>query len=161
MFIRFRQSANRLNVSLVEAHQSNGTVKQRHLASLGTVGPSDKWPWVPVRERAAIWQLLHDAIGRLSIGTDVAQKLMAALQERVPYPTQEEHGAADLAEAEHDAAFWERFHGGTTKLIDSHKTLIRTAEVKISELEIEAKREAEAAEDAKAKAARLGNYRGA
>ncbi len=84
---------------------------------------------------------------------------MAAVQARVPYPTPEETGAAELLEAEHDAAFWEGLHRTTTKLIGSHEDMIASVQDKIAELQMDAEREAAAAEDAKAKAKRLNNYR--
>ncbi len=80
-------------VSLVEARRINGTVRQQHIESLGAVGSI-----LAVRERNRVWQALHDCVGRRGIAADAAAKLMAAVQARIPYPTQEEIGAAELSD---------------------------------------------------------------
>jgi hypothetical protein len=157
MFIRFRKRARRLNVIIVEARRLNGAVRQTHVASLGSVTAEQP----SVRERGATWKTLHEVIARKGFAADIAVNLMTALQARVPLPTMEEAGAAELAAAEHDSAFWRKMHGHTTKLIESHKNLIATAELQIEELRKDAEREAEKAEVAKAKATRLANYKGA
>ncbi len=160
MFVRFRARALRLYVSLAESRRSNGTVRQHHVASLGVVSLDPAaLKWVAVKERSAVWQELHDNIARLSLDATKAAQLMAAVQARVPYPTPEETGNAELLEAEHDAAFWENMHGSTTKLIGCHEGLIAAAPRKIAELQDDAAREAASAESAKAKTKRLDNYR--
>jgi hypothetical protein len=151
----------RLYVTLAESRRSNGGVRPRHLASLGVFGlnPAAR-SWVAVGERGAIWRELNETIGLLRIDTEAAALLMAALQKVVPYPTPEEVGAAELAEAEHDAQFWDGIHGSTHELIGAHHKLIETTQQKIGELEEQAEQEKQNAESAKAKAARLANYRG-
>jgi hypothetical protein len=104
MFLRFRQSKTTLIVQLVEAHRVNGTAPQRHRASLGSVSaeaprPLDRawtraWPWEIVKDRAAIWQALNEAIADLAIDGATATKLMTALQARVSYVTEEDLGRA-------------------------------------------------------------------
>ena len=37
MFVRFRKSARRLDVSLVKSFRANGRMRQAHIASLGSV----------------------------------------------------------------------------------------------------------------------------
>jgi hypothetical protein len=85
---------------------------------------------------------------------------MTALQARVPYVTEEDRGLAELLEAEHDNAFWDRMSGQTEKLIGAHKAAISTHERHIVELEEMSATETGNAETAKQKAARLANYRG-
>jgi hypothetical protein len=155
MFVRFQQRADRLYVSLLESFRANGTVRQRTIASLGACGASSG---SSVRQRSAVWQALHAEIGQRGIATAKAQRLMAALQSRVPYPTPEEIGAADLADAAHDAASWERMHGATTELIDCHVRTIEHLKAKVQQLHRDAEREAALAAEAKAKAKRLDNY---
>jgi hypothetical protein len=170
MFLRFRQSKTTLIVQLVEAHRVNGTAPQRHRASLGSVSaeaprPLDRawtraWPWEIVKDRAAIWQALNEAIADLAIDGATATKLMTALQARVSYVTEEDRGLAELLEAEHDNAFWDGVNGGTKKLIGAHKDAIATHEQRIAELEEASATEISNAETAKQKATRLANYRG-
>jgi hypothetical protein len=106
-------------------------------------------------ERRDIWQQLHEHVARLALDGGRAGKIMLALQARVSLPTVEEIGAAELAEAEHDAAFWERMYGTSAKQIENYQGLIKTAEQRMAEERENMKREAENAETAKAKAARL------
>jgi len=170
MFLRFRQRNTMLTVQLVEARRVNGTVRQRHRASLGSVStapapPADRFvwsralPWEVVGDRTAIWQALYAAIADLAIDGAAATGLMTALQARVPYVTEEDRGLAELLEAEHDNAFWDHMNGSTKASIDAHKELIASAERSIVDLEATSAMEVGNAERAKQKAARLGNYR--
>jgi hypothetical protein len=111
-----------------------------------------------IRERKWVWESLHDHLGRLGLDSDVAAKLMTAVHERVPMPTMEEMGSAELFEAQHDAAFWESMYRTSLKQVESYKGMIAAAQRNLAEEEEQAKREAENAERAKAKIARLGNY---
>ena len=122
MFIRFRQRGASLYVILAESRRVNGVVRQQHVASLGVVRlNADAEKWATTRERSAVWLELHEIIGKLQIDGELAAKLMAALQARLPYPTQEEIGAVELAKAEDDAQFWETFHGGMQEQIGLHQ----------------------------------------
>jgi hypothetical protein len=142
------------------AGRVGGKVRQHHVASRGSVGLESP-SYVTVRERSAVWQALHEAVAHHHIDADKATNLMATLQVRVPYPTPEQVGAAELQQAEHDAAFWQSMHGQTTKQIDLHKKLIAHAQKKIGTSEQDARAETAKADDAKARVARLANYRGA
>jgi hypothetical protein len=138
MFVRFhKHHPTRLYVSLVENRRLDGTIRQMHVASLGALAAEQP----SVRERSETWRTLHEVIARKGLAGNVAAKLMTALQLCVPLPTMEEIGAAELAEAEHDSAFWQSILGQTAKLIECHK------ELKVRE--------------ADEKAARLGNYKSA
>jgi hypothetical protein len=55
MFVRFRQSRLRLQVSVLETRRIEGKVQNEHVASLGSV---EVPPTVP--ERLAFWQRLHE-----------------------------------------------------------------------------------------------------
>lgn len=116
--------------------------------------------WVTLRERREVWQQLHEQVARLGLDGGTAGKLMTALQARVPLPTVEETGAAELAEAERDAALWDSQHRQTLKIVEVREKMVAHAESKLAEERDLAKAEAERAEQAKAKAARLANYRG-
>jgi hypothetical protein len=161
MFVRFRQHNARLYVSLVLTKRVDGKVRQEHVAGLGSVvvgANPGRYPWVATRERVKLWQRLHENIADLPAADQ--GRLMAAVHARVPLPTEEERGAADLGEAEHDAAFWEQMHGTSLKQADSYRKLAAHAERRAAEEEEQAKQEAERSEKAKARAARLANYKG-
>jgi len=135
-------------------------VRQRHVASLGAVTLDREQIWLTVRERSEIWQQLHEQIRRLALDGGKAGKIMTALQARVPLPTIEEIGAAELAEAEHEAAFWGGMHKSSAKQVEGYQEMIAVCERKIGEHRELMKQEADKAETAKATAARLANYRG-
>jgi hypothetical protein len=96
MFIRFRSDGARLYVSLVRTRRVEGKVRQQHVASLGAVTPN-RPSHETVRGRGAIWQALHEVVARDQIDAEKATRLMATLQARVPYPTPEQQGAAELS----------------------------------------------------------------
>jgi hypothetical protein len=97
MFARFRQSTSgRLHVSLVEARRANGTVKQEHVASLGSVPmPPSIW------DRLSFWQRVHERLPRLSNRIDATAqgKLLAQLHEQIPMVTPEEQRTLQLENA--------------------------------------------------------------
>jgi hypothetical protein len=68
---------------------------------------------------------------------------------------------ADLSEAEHDAAFWERLHRTSMKQVEICQELIANAERRMAEERERARLEAERWAEARAKVARVANYKGA
>jgi hypothetical protein len=161
MFVRFRQHGSRLYASLVRTRRVNGKPRQEHVAALGGVPIGTdprRHPWVVTRDRVALWRCLHENI--VDLRAEEQGRLMAAVHARVPLPTEEERGAADLSEAEHDAAFWERMHRTSMKQVEICQELIANAERRIAEERERASWEAERSAEARAKAARLANYKG-
>jgi hypothetical protein len=61
MFVRFRQSRLRLQVSLVETRRIGGRVQSEHVASLGSV----EMPQT-IEARVVFWQRLHERLAKLS-----------------------------------------------------------------------------------------------
>ena len=61
MFVRYRQTESRLQVSLVETRRINGEVRHEHIASFGSVEVP-----LSVEDRLAFWQRLHDRLAKLS-----------------------------------------------------------------------------------------------
>jgi hypothetical protein len=59
MFVRFRKTANRLQVSILEAHRAGGRVTNEHIASLGSIDLS-----MSVGSRQAFWANLWDGWGQ-------------------------------------------------------------------------------------------------
>src|SRR5881394_3303493 len=105
MFVRFRQSRNRLQVSLVASRRVDGKVSVEHIAGLGTVDDPPS-----IRERLKFWARLPDRLDRLAnrIGSEDRTKLLGAVHARVPMVTIAEQRALQLENAKADADFWER-----------------------------------------------------
>jgi hypothetical protein len=83
MFVRFRQSARRLQLSLVETRRDGGKVRHEHIASLGAVPVSAQ-----VADRVEFWRRLFERLWRLSNRLDDAlqAKILGAVHARVPMP---------------------------------------------------------------------------
>jgi hypothetical protein len=103
MFVRFRQSRNQLQLSLLETRRVAGKVVQGHVASLGSI-------IVPpaIADRVAFWQKLHERLARLSdrIDAEAQGKILGAVHARAPMVTIEEIRALQLENAETDERFW-------------------------------------------------------
>jgi hypothetical protein len=103
MFVRFRETARRLQVSLVETGRTGGKVRHSHVASLGSIvrGPS-------VAERVAFWAALYQRLGRLAnrVNGEAYGAILAAVHARIPIPTQEEQRAAAVESAQDEVRFW-------------------------------------------------------
>jgi hypothetical protein len=61
MFVRFRQTEHRLQVSLAETCRVDGKVRHEHIASLGSIARSPS-----VADRMAFWSRLHERLAKLS-----------------------------------------------------------------------------------------------
>jgi hypothetical protein len=96
MFVRFRQSLRRLQLSLVETRREGGKVRHEHVASLGAI-PTP----LTVAGRVEFWQRLHQRLGRLSnrLDGEMQTKILGAVHARVPMPTVDEIHALNLEEA--------------------------------------------------------------
>jgi hypothetical protein len=146
MFVRFRDTPRRLQVSLVATRRDGGRVRHDHLASLGSV------PAVPSPDdRITFWTRLHQRLGALSNRIDPAQagSILAAIHARIPMPTPLERQALQIERARADAQFWESVSAAYADDIEGHRELLATTQRAI------AARETKAAEvAAKAQAAR-------
>ena len=81
MFIRFRQTQTRLQVSLIRTHRVDGTVRHEHVAMLGTVDAPPS-----AAERLVFWQRLHERMAKLGNRIDAATqaKLYGDIHARIP-----------------------------------------------------------------------------
>jgi len=147
MFVRFRQSAHRLQLSLVEARRVGGKARQEHIAALGSIltPPS-------VADRIAFWQRLHQRLGNLSNRIDAAAQaaILGAVHARVPMVTLDEQRALQLDNAKADARFWSSLADMHAATAEDHKRLIAKAETKAAASRA-------AAVDAEAKAAQASD----
>lgn len=118
MFVRFRQTARRLQMSLIETRRLEGKVRHEHVASLGSVplamGPAD---------RIAFWIKLHQRLATLSNRLDDKTRLaiLTAIHARVPIPTTEDQEAARSIGRESNAAFFASLRDKHRALADNHR----------------------------------------
>jgi hypothetical protein len=103
MFVRFRQTASRLQVSIAETRRDGGTVRQDHVAALGSIAT----PLSPA-DRIAFWTKLHQRLAGLSNRIDgkAHGEILAAVHARVPMPAQDEQSTEQVEHARHDARQW-------------------------------------------------------
>jgi len=88
MFVRFRQSCDRLALSIATTERATGKVRAEHIASLGSISLP-----LTVADRIQFWHRLHERLARLG--------------NRVPMPTMDELHAEQLKNAEDDERFWQ------------------------------------------------------
>jgi hypothetical protein len=105
MFVRFRQTPQRLRASILESHRTAGKVASEHVASLGAIALP-----MTVRGRQAFWAGLWDRLATLSnrIGPDEQASIRNAVHARIPMVLPEEANADAAAYwATWSAAFME------------------------------------------------------
>jgi len=125
MFVRFRQTDRRLQISLVETRRIDGKVRHGHIASFGSV----EWP-PSVDARIAFWQRLHERLARLSNRVDAAAqaKILGDVHARIPMVTLDEQRALQLGWAKADEQFWAGLHDMHASVVEDHKGLAGTVE---------------------------------
>jgi hypothetical protein len=99
MFVRFRETASRLQVSILETRRAGGKVVSEHVASIGSVGRP-----LSVQGRQIFWAQLWDRLASLSnrIGPDDQAKIRNAVHARIPMVMPEEANADE-------AKYWETY----------------------------------------------------
>jgi hypothetical protein len=152
MFVRFRQTAHRLQVSLVETRRSDGRVRHEHIASLGSVEMPPS-----VEARIAFWQRLHERLAKLAnrVDAETQGKLLGDIHARIPLVTLDEQRALQLRNAEADEQFWTNIHDMHAGTVEGHKGLATTAERKVAEGEAEMAKAASHRDAAKERRERL------
>jgi hypothetical protein len=125
MFVRFRKTDRRLQVSLTAARWTNGRPRQEHIARLGSVPHSPS-----TADRIAFWTTLHQRLDALSNRVDAVQRgaILAAIHARIPMPTPDNQLAVQLERAQSDAKFWKALVEGQAEDIEAHKGLVATAQ---------------------------------
>jgi hypothetical protein len=152
MFIRFRQTPHRLQVSIVETRRVDGKVRHEHVASLGSIETPPT-----VADRVAFWQRINDRLAKLSNRVDMATqgKMRGDLHGRVPMVTPDEQRALQLENAEAEERFWSGLHDAHASTVADHKGLIATAAHAVSQGEAEATKAAARVATAKERAERI------
>jgi hypothetical protein len=147
MFVRFRDTARRLQASLVETRRANGRVRHSHIASLGSI------PFAPSpAERIAFWTQLHARLARLANRIDSAAlgAILAAIHARIPTPTQAEQQAERLAMAKGDARQRRAMADLHKDKLEGHKQLVASVQRQMPRMEADtaaAMADAEAADE--------------
>jgi hypothetical protein len=141
VFVRFRETARGLQLSVVETRRIDGKVRHEHVVSLGSIETP-----LTVAARIAFWRRLHERLARLSNRIDV-EKMLAAIHARIPMVTPDEQRSLQLENAKADAALFSGLHEMHAASIEDHKRLAATVASTIAKGEAVA---AEAAANAKA-----------
>jgi hypothetical protein len=120
MFVRFRSSARRLQLSLVETRREGGRVRHEHVASLGAIVAS-----LAVADRVEFWTRLHQRLMRLSnrLDAELQAKILGDVHARVPMPTQDEIAALAFERAKQHEASWQMMHVQAEGIVEAHKAL--------------------------------------
>ena len=130
MFVRFRETGRRLQVSLVETRRDGGKVRHEHVAMLGSVG-------VPavVAERLAFWEVLHQRLSRLSnrVNSAAQGKIMGAVHARIPMVLPEEVRALQLKKAEEVERQWSTLLECSEETLAGHKAMATNLKAQIAD----------------------------
>jgi hypothetical protein len=105
MFVRFRTTPRRLQVSVLETRRAAGKVTNEHIASLGSIEVP-----MTVGGRQAFWANLWERLPRLSnrIGADDQTKIRNTLHARIPMVMPDEAN-------EDEAKYWETWSASFAK----------------------------------------------
>jgi len=125
LIVRFRQGAYRLQLSLIETRRSDGKVRHEHVASLGSISLAPS-----VADRIEFWYRLYQCLARFSnrVGAEDHGKIFGSVNARVPMPTTDEQRALQLENAKADANFWVSLEGIERDKAEGHKGLAAKAE---------------------------------
>jgi hypothetical protein len=130
MFVRFRPTRDRLQVSLVETRRVAGKIVHEHIAGLGAVA-------VPptVADRLTFWRKVEDRLAKLGNRVTAVDltRIRGALFERIPMPSADEQAAVQLANARTDEKLFAALHDMHAAVVADHQRLAGTGESKIAD----------------------------
>lgn len=120
MFVRFRETTRRLQVSLVETRRYDGKVHQEHVAGLGSVARPPS-----VADRIAFWERLHQRLSQLSnrIDGEAHAQIMGSVHARIPMVIPDEVRALQLEKAEAVERQWSALQVMAQERLAGHKEL--------------------------------------
>ena len=152
MFVRFRQTKRRVQVSLVENRRGDGRVRQEHIAWLGAIATEPS-----IDDRIAFWRQLHERLAMLSnrVDANTQAKVLADIHARIPMVMIEEQHGLKLENAETDERFWTGLREMHEEQIEGQRQLIASAERAIAKGQSAAANAAANAAEAKDRAERL------
>jgi hypothetical protein len=154
MFVLFRTRRRRIYVTLAETVRAAGKVRQRHVASIGSIaiGADEA---TTVHDRVRLWQAVHPRLATLKLDPEASGKIMTAIHRVIPMPSPEQAGSVELWQAEQRLQRLNRGHDDTTKLIEAHERVIARSRTAVAQLQAEIVRQTALIDDAKAKMTRL------
>jgi hypothetical protein len=152
MFVRFRGSPNRLQISVVETRRLDGRVRHEHIASLGSIETP-----LSVAGRIVFWQRVNERLGKLSNRIDPAMqgKVRGDIHARIPMVTLDEQRALQLENAEADERFWSVMQDMNQSKVADHRALVAKAQGAIATGEADAAKAADSLARAKDRAERI------
>jgi hypothetical protein len=130
MFVRFRQTPRRLQLSLVETRRDGGKVCHEHIASLGAIGTP-----LTVGDRVVFWTSLHQRLDRLSnrLDGEMQTKILGDVHARVPMPTVDEIRQLQLDAAKQHETAWRVRRVHTEGIVEENKERLKVAQRMITE----------------------------
>jgi len=152
MFVRFRESAYRLDLSLVEAVRRDGKPRHQHVASLGSIRQPPS-----TADRVTFWHKLYERLAELAnrVDAEAYGKILGAARARVPMATAAEPHELQLANTRADAETSSWLSSAQELLADGNQGLASRAEQTVAASRGAAKESAEVAQAAKDKIERL------
>src|SRR5258708_36706053 len=152
MFARFRETPNRLQVSIVETRRLDGRVRHEHIASLGSIETP-----LSVAGRIAFRQRVNERLGKVANRVVAAAqgKIRGDIHARIPMVTLDEQRSLQLANAEANERFWSVMHDMNQEKVDGTKALVAAAQGAIATGEAEASKAAVSLARAKDRAERI------
>jgi hypothetical protein len=149
MFVRFRQSPARLQVSLVETRRSAGKVHHEHIASLGSILREPT-----IADRVGFWSRLHARLGALGnrVTAEDQGKILGAIHARIAMVTADEQRALQRENAEADAGVWDNLQDMNAAMAEDLKGVATATSERIAAAETAA---ADAAANAAERNARI------
>jgi hypothetical protein len=129
MFVRFRQTKTRLQISLIETRRTGGKVRHEHIAGLGSVSLSPT-----IRDRIEFWNQLHQRLARLSnrVDTKTHYEVLEEVNKRVPMVTPDEQRQVQRENAEADVQVLSGLHDMNASNLDDLKNFVAKTTATIS-----------------------------
>jgi hypothetical protein len=150
MFVRFRSTKTRLQLSLIQTMRVDGRVRHEHVGSLGSIRvPATAY------DRLEFWQKLHQRLQRLDNRVDDIGRIMTAVHERVPMVTLDEQRELKISTAEEEARRTQSLHDMHEETVSGQKQLVQKAQSAIADGEAQMAVLAAEAAAAKQRAERL------
>ena len=152
MFARFRKTGRRLYVTLIESRRTGASVRQAHVASLGSVSAEPS-----ILERLTFWQRLHERLGQLSnrIDAETHVRVLGQIHARIPMVGIAEQQALQLENAKADERVWSTLAESHREMAEGKAVLSTQAQQSAAENTARAAEAREKATEAKLRIDRL------